>query len=86
MKTGLHIGTIVDEESLLPLTDSIVRIMTTPADQETIRAALHLIGRAAEFNGGPVTVTNSSINGDQSHTHHHYTDEEPDDEMDDFTI
>ncbi len=56
MTSMLHIGTVVDKSTLDPLTDAIVRIMSTPADQKTIRRALDLLGRAADVQCEHITV------------------------------
>jgi len=69
MQTAIHVGSIVSKESLEPLTDAIVRIMSTPADQKTIRAALALIGRHADISS-PVHLSNCSIVGDTTHEHY----------------
>lgn len=73
MNTGIHIGAIVDKASLEPLTEAIVRIMSTPADQKTIRAALALIGRHAETSN--MTIQGCSVVGDA--VHHHHSEAEP---------
>lgn len=64
MQTAMNIGTVIDKESLDPLTDAIVRIMEARADQRTIRAALNAFGRMAKVEG--VTIANCVINGDRT--------------------
>ncbi len=56
MQTGLHIGAIVDKQSIEPLTESIVRIIEAKADQKTIRKALEVLSHHAE-------IRNLSVSG-----------------------
>lgn len=63
MNTGMNIGTVVNKESLEPLTDAIIRIMEAKADQETIRAGLRALTDTARIEG--VTIQNCVIKGDR---------------------
>lgn len=64
MQTGMNIGTVVDKDSLEPITESIVKIMEARADQRTIRAGLVALARMAKVDG--VTIQHCVINGDRS--------------------
>lgn len=64
MQTGMNIGTVVSEESLGPLTDAIVRIIETRADQETIRHALDVLSGMAKVED--VTIQHCVVNGDRT--------------------
>lgn len=66
MNTGMHIGTVVNKESLDPLADAIVRIMEAKADQETIRAGLQALIATARVEN--VTIQNVTVRGDRSIT------------------
>lgn len=63
MQTGMNIGTVVDKDSLGAITDAIVRIMETKADQDTIRAAFGALSRMSCVEG--VTIQNCNIIGDK---------------------
>ena len=64
METGMHIGTVVDEKSLNPLTEAIVKIMQQNCDQETIRHAISTLGLMARVEG--VTIQHCHVIGDRS--------------------
>lgn len=67
MQTGMHIGTIVDKQSLEPLTASIMQIIEARADQETIRSALDVLKHHGEVKN--VSITGCHIQGDTTHEH-----------------
>nr|WP_157034323.1 hypothetical protein [Sphingomonas sp. Y57] len=64
MKTAMNIGTVVDKDSLDPLTDAIIRILQQPVDQETKRHAIDALARMTRIEG--VTISHCVINGDRS--------------------
>lgn len=65
MKTGMHIGTVVDKQSLEPLTDAIMRILDAKADQRTIRKALEVLSVSAEVKN--VSISGCTITGDKTY-------------------
>ena len=62
MQTGIHIGAVYSEDSLVGLTNALVRLMEAKADQKTIRAAIAILHRAAGVEG--VTISDCSVTGD----------------------
>lgn len=64
METGIHIGTQISKESLEPLTDSLIRIMESRADQETIRTALQVFAQKAEVRSVSLSNMNITMNSD----------------------
>lgn len=66
MQTAMNIGTVVDKDSLEPLTDAIVRILEATGDQKTKQKALETLARMARVEG--VTIQNCVINGDRTLT------------------
>lgn len=66
MNTGMNIGTVVSEDSLRPLTESILAILRADVDQETKRHAIDALARMARVEG--VTIQNCVINGDRKVT------------------
>lgn len=63
MQTGINIGTVVDKQSLDPMTDAIVRIMESRADQETIRRGLETLSQMAKID--EVTIQHCTVMGDR---------------------
>ena len=62
MRTGVHIGAMIDQEGLEALTNAMVRIMQAGGDQETARAAIAALGNVAKVENvyvGDVTLHES---------------------------
>lgn len=60
----LHIGTVAEAQSAEIITNSIVKIMESRADQETIRTGLLTFAKAIKVEN--IVIQNCNITGDKT--------------------
>ncbi len=61
-----NVGNVVDKESAATITDNLVKILESRADQESIRHALSVFQSA--FKIEYITIQNCNIQGDRTTT------------------
>lgn len=76
MRTGIHIGAVVDEKSVDALANAMIRIMQAGGDQKTARAAIAALGVAAKVEH--ITLSDVMINNttDEAMEHRPYGETE----------
>ena len=71
MKTGMHIGTIVDPVGVEAMAKAIIDILGTGVEQKTLRHALDALSKMSAVTGvsvSNVTISGASGNGVQAGT------------------
>jgi hypothetical protein len=79
MKTGMHIGH--DTDAIKEFRESIMQIIHAPTGDNVKKAALKALTETLSISG--MTISDCSIVGDTTHTHHHYPEPEVADTGDD---
>ena len=76
MKTGMHIGTIVDPVGVEAMAKAIIDILGTGVEQKTLRHALDALSKMSAVTGvsvSNVTISGASGNGVQAGPDSHAT-------------
>jgi hypothetical protein len=63
MQNGMHIGAIIDKDTVSAVTAAIIQIMAQRADQETIRHALSTFAQMASVKD--ISINNCNVSGDR---------------------